>query len=65
MLIVWLDPTCTQFNPSDDMYALKLFPLLTNFTQYGSDTFPLPVRAEVLPPAVERTKSFTGGFWFA
>ena len=33
MLMVWVVPTCTQFNPSVETYPLKVLPLRTNFTQ--------------------------------
>jgi hypothetical protein len=36
MVMVTAVPTCTQFVPSAEMYPLKLLPLRTNFTQYGS-----------------------------
>jgi hypothetical protein len=52
IVIVCVLPTCTQFTPSDDMYPLKLFPLLTTFIQYGK--LPLPVDWLVLPPVVLR-----------
>jgi hypothetical protein len=29
MLIVWLEPSCVQFTPSEETYPVKLFPLLT------------------------------------
>jgi len=37
MEMVWVVPTCVQFTPSGEAYPLKLLPLRTSFTQYGSD----------------------------
>jgi hypothetical protein len=44
MLMLWLEPTCSQFSPSDDIHVVKVLPLRTNFSQYGTLTdTPAPV----------------------
>jgi hypothetical protein len=53
MLMLWLVPSCTQFTPSNDVYALNVPPLRLTFTQYGKLTFTLPTCA-VFPPVVVR-----------
>jgi hypothetical protein len=54
MLKVRLGPTCTQFVPLDDACALKVFPLRTSLTQYGSAFTAVPADAEVVPPVLDR-----------
>jgi hypothetical protein len=53
MLMVRLDPTCTQFTPSDDAYPLNVLPLRTSLTQYGSPLTALLCDA-VVPPVLAR-----------
>jgi len=54
MLIVCVVPTCAQFTPSAEIYPLKLLPILTSFTQYGSACIAALVY-EVLAPVLNRS----------
>jgi len=56
MLMVRLDPTCTQFAPSDDAYPLNVVPLRTSFTQYGNPFTALLCNPVVLPVLAREKK---------
>jgi hypothetical protein len=53
IVIVWFVPVCVQMIPSDDRYALNVFPLRTNFIQNGN-VLPPPAWLEVLPSVLVR-----------
>jgi hypothetical protein len=57
MVMVWVPPICVQFTPSLEIYPVKLFPVRTSLTQYGSAEM-LLVAEEVLPPVLVRAYKY-------
>jgi hypothetical protein len=55
MLTVTLVPDCTQFTPSGDAKPVKVLPLRTSFTQYGSVNEYTPFWAAMDAPVVGRS----------